>query len=171
MSPQPSKISPHPQSPIREYARRAVEGLKVDQRSGVLAWRIATYLITQAYSLRGRQLGSLEDAPARERDHYLSLANVVIALSVSIDTDAPPTPGEIARYEQRKSMVLAKAKARHEAARLGHELEMFRPGEYGYELAACRRCHAGVSIHIETAEVSAASLLREQCAGTLSERI
>ncbi len=161
--PNPSNIARFSPAPMRDYARDAVQAVEQDRRKGVLAWRIANHLCLQTRAATGRPTAELTQVTPAEREHYLQLAAAVVALTESIDTTAPPTAFEIVRYEQRKALGLARAKGRIEARRLGHEMDVFRPSSDGYELATCRRCGAGVSIHIETAEVSASRQLGLPC--------
>ena len=161
--PQRNNLQRFSPDPMRQYARQAIAATKEDRRHGILAWRIATHLVNTARSRGGFVPTDLHHIPARDRDYYLAIAQAVIALTESIDGAAPPTPGEIARYEQRKSLSLARARAHTDAARLGHELDGFRLGDAGDELALCRGCGAGVSIHTDTAGIFASPLLQTQC--------
>ncbi len=159
-------LRPFQRNPVSAYAQDAVEAVKLDQRQGVLAWRIAEFLLSQLRPLTNRPTARLEAVQPHEREFYLQLAFACVALTESIEGSAPPTPNEIRRYEGRKALALARARARHDAARAGHELDVFRPDEPGYDAAVCRRCGAGVRIHIDTAGVSAAELLAAPCAGS-----
>ena len=163
MPPQISNVAPFSPAPIREYARAAVEAVRTDQRHGVLAWRIANHLVAQLRHLAGRPTAELSQVPPSEREFYITLAQAVIALTESIDAAAPPTAYEIARYESRKALGLARARGRSEARRLGHDIDVYRPSEPGYELATCRACGAGVSIHLETAGISVSRQLELPC--------
>jgi hypothetical protein len=61
-------------------------------------------------------------------------------------------------------VVVAKHRATQLAAGHGHHLEAFRRGEGpGYELAFCKACRAGISIHLGTAHLSASEAISEAC--------
>lgn len=63
-------------------------------------------------------------------------------------------------------LAVARHLARKLARRHGHLLEPFRAGQMeGYELAFCRYCHVGVSLHLGTAALSASSHLEQDCSG------
>ncbi|HVL65772.1 MAG TPA: hypothetical protein VM364_00790 [Vicinamibacterales bacterium] len=160
---QSTKVTPFSPAPLREYAREAVAAARCDQRHGVLAWRIASHLVGQVRTLTGRPSAELSQVPPAEREFYIGLAQAAIALMESIDGEAPPTATEILRYEQRKALALARAKARADARRFGHEMDVWRPSDPGYELSTCRRCGAGVTLHLESAGISAARQLELPC--------
>lgn len=165
MPQQSSAVTPFSTSPIREYARAAVEAAKLDQRDGIAAWRVANHLCMQLRIHTSRPTAELSQVPEVERQSYLALAQVAIAIVRSIDTpEGAPTAFEIARHEHLKALHMGRANARREARRLGHEMNVYRPSTPGYELATCRRCGAGVTIHIETAGVSLSEQLELRCA-------
>lgn len=139
--------------PIRQYAREAVAATKLDRLEGVVAWRIADYLCSQ---MRDRSLDTL---PMTEQENFVERAVYLMGLM----HDYEPTAHELLRYEQRKTLRLAEAKVRHEATRLRHQLEAFRVTEPGRELAFCLRCHAGVTIYLDTAGISRSPLLESLC--------
>jgi hypothetical protein len=150
-------------SPVRAYAHDAVAAVAHDQRQGVLIWRWAEHLLQQFRSLSNRPIVRLDDVPPNEQQFYLDRATTLLAIESAIDTTAPPTAGEIRRHEERQALGLARARVRHDAARLGHELDVWRPGEPGYQLAFCRRCRAGGSIHVATAAISVSAQLTASC--------
>ncbi len=161
-----SNLRPFPRNPLSAYAQDAVAAVKLDQRQGVLAWRIAEYLLSQLRPLTNRLTARLEAVQPHEREFYLQLAFACIALTESIEGSAPPTPNEIRRYEERKALALARARARQDASRLRHQLDVFRPIEPGYEEAHCLSCHAGVRIHQGTAWTSPSEQLAVPCGGS-----
>jgi hypothetical protein len=151
------------ESPIRRYARDAVAAVTADALIGVLQWRIATMAADRLRQYLRLPLLPLELVPTEERELYLQIAANTLALVESIDGDAPPTAGEIRRYERRRQLLLTRARVRCDAVRLRHELLDFQPSESGYELARCRWCHAGVSIHLGTAAASASAGFEALC--------
>ncbi len=153
-------------SPITRYARDAVAAVAYDQRQGVLIWRMADHLVGELRTPTGRPTAHLDQVPQPEQDFYVGLAQRLFAMHAAIATDALPTAGEIHRYEQRKQLSLTRARARVEARRFGHELDVFRSAEPGYESAFCLRCRAGVSIHRDTAGLSISDDLQQPCRAT-----
>lgn len=157
-----TRVDVDPNSSVRTYAKDAVGAVAYDQRQGVLIWRLADHLIQQLRTLTNRPPIHLEQAPPAEQQFYVGLAQTLYAITAAID-EAPPTPGEVRRYEQRKQLALARARARCEATRLHHDLDVFRPSEPGYELACCRHCRGGVSIHLDTGALSISEQLSQPC--------
>lgn len=158
------KIQQIPPSPIRDYARDAVAAVRHDARQGVLAWRIATYLATQFLSDPRVSLYSL---PAGSVDFYLGLAQTVQALCVSIDGDAPPTPGEIAHIERRKALAHERSRVKCHATANRHELGLWRVDfdRPGREEVSCVRCGAGANLPLDLAVASISDGLFAECSG------
>jgi hypothetical protein len=149
---------------LRAYAREAVAQASVDQVRGVLHWRIAQRLLTQQKFLLGHPDVVLDRARPNERDFYLSLAGQVLELIDRIERTDPPTLGELARYDQRKAITLARQRARLDAATQQHRLGVFRPTfDRVSETALCERCGAGVSITVGSAAISMSELLETEC--------
>lgn len=71
----------------------------------------------------------------------------------------------IAKYEQRRQLVFAHCTVRCYAAANSHQLSIWRPDpdRPGYELAACERCGAGASLHVDTARESISDALLTTC--------
>jgi len=157
-------VAPAADNPIRAYARDAVEATRLDEVHGVLVWRIAELLCQQLRHLTNKPAVRLYAVPPNEQAFYLGLARAVESQRAAIETIAPPTPGESRRYQQRKALELARARVRLESARLGHELDVFRPDDRaGWDLAFCRKCRAGVSLHLDTAVASVSEQLEAPC--------
>ena len=135
-----------------------------DQRRGVLAYRIATYLAAQVLSTPHV---SLDNLPAGSTEFYLGLAHTVQALCVSIDGDAPPTPGEIARFEHRKLLALVRRRVACHATANRHQLGLWRTDfdRPGTEEVTCERCGAGASLHRDVAKESISDGLFRECPG------
>lgn len=153
-------------SPIRDYARDAVAAVQFDRRQGVLAWRVADYLLGQMRLLAGHSALPLDRVSPRERDFYLGLALTIQALHTSIETDAPPTESELYRYEQRKQRALARSRVRCIATANRHVLSVWRPDpdRPGVELVHCDACGAGASLRQDSGDESVSALLSQPCA-------
>jgi hypothetical protein len=161
-------VSPFPEQPAREhplrtFARAIVAEAATDQRHGILAWRIADYLVGQLQAAAGGRLVGLEDLSRAEQDFYLRLATTAVAIVDSLDLDAPASPREVRRYELRKALALARARVTLDARHRRHDLGEFRETTPGHDLAVCRHCGVGVSIHLGTAGISVSAPLEQPC--------
>lgn len=155
-----------PQSPLRAYAQTAVAGAREDQRQGVLAWRVATYLASQVRPYVGQSSLTLDRLSPAEQAFYVGLAHTVHALSVSIEAEAPPTPGEIARYESRKAVTIARSRVRCHAAANRHALGVWQPSrEYRFDVIRCERCGAAATLSLDRAQEELSEALLSVCPG------
>lgn len=152
------------QSPLRRYASDAVAATQAQRVQLVLRRRIAERLATALCEYVGRPSTALDDLPPNARAWCLSHGAVIVAITESITTTAPPTQGELRRVDAERALHLAQARARCEATRLGHALGPFRPsGIAGDVLASCDHCGASVHIHTITTAVAISELLKHPC--------
>lgn len=154
-------------SPHRAHARAVLAMAHEDVERGVLQERVAEFLCLQANGLRRGATASLAAVSPAEANTYRQWALGILRLSDEIRAERPPTPFEVARYEQGKALVLAHGRVRCHATSNGHALSVWRPDPLrdGYEWACCERCRAGASIHIGTGEESLSDDLLRVCPG------
>ena len=155
-----------PQSPLRAYAQTAVAGAREDQTQGVLAWRVATYLASQVRPYVGQSATPLDRLPPADQTFYVGLAQTVHALSVSIEAEAPPTPGEITRYESRKAVTIARSRVRCHGAANSHALGVWRDDPVlRAEVVRCVRCGAEARLLLPEAQEELSEALLSACPG------
>lgn len=153
-----------PESPFTAYARDAV-ALTRDQRQGVLERRIADYLAT---AVLGMPWVHMDNLPVGvDPEFYRGMARVCVALCLSIDDSAPPTPTEILRYELNKRIQLARSRVRCIGSANRHRLSAWRPDtdREGVELVRCLCCQAGASLDLSSGDESISDALRADCPG------
>ncbi len=71
------------------------------------------------------------------------------------------------RVNPEQRLIRARAQAKQDAARLGHELRLFHedPTSDAFVISTCEHCWAGCRIHVATGEISPADLLQLECRG------
>jgi hypothetical protein len=158
-------LQPKSPAPLRTYARETIDTFKTDLRQSVLVWRMAGLIHEAVRDRDGLPDSDLAHAPQYEQHFALKLAQALYQATTAIDAGEPPTPEELQQHERRKAAERSRAYARLKAADWGHQVDLFRPGEPGYELARCQRCGAGVSLHLATGQLFGDGTLTQPCLG------
>lgn len=155
------------ESPHRAHARAALSMAHEDVTRGVLLERLAEFLCQQVRGLHGKPKVTLLQVLPGEASEFRQWAANVMRLADEIEAERPPTAFEIARYEQRKALVMAHHRVRCQAVANGHLLGVWRADidRVGFELASCEHCSAGASVRLDSAIESISDSLLASCPG------
>jgi hypothetical protein len=165
--PEVIQFTPNPTSspsPLREFAREAVDAVTADRVQLVLRRRIEQHLALALRLRLGLPLCSFDQLSPGERTWCTQQAAVLVAIAESIHADAPPTEGELRYVDAQRALQLAQSTVRCQAVEQGHELRGWRPAAIaGYQENFCERCGVGARIHVATTGVSIAPQLSQPC--------